>query len=118
MTWVRVLCFLVLPFGLAFNRLSLARTSDLLAPLPSTESAVYQLFVRATDGGAVPLVADVPVDVLVLADSEGLPVFDPPRTGAAGVFLKESDPVGEWPAAVFRGSLIAGILTENSLVGS
>ena len=39
--------------------------------------------------------ADVPVDVVVLADSEGLPVFDPPLTGAQGVFLTESDPVGK-----------------------
>ncbi|XP_043247503.1 fat-like cadherin-related tumor suppressor homolog, partial [Amphibalanus amphitrite] len=58
------------------------------------ESAVYQLFVRATDGGSEPLVADVPVDVVVLADSQGLPVFDPLRTGPQGLFLKESDPVG------------------------
>ena len=56
---------------------------------------MYQLFVRATDGGTEPLVADVPVDVVVLTDSLGLPVFDPPSTGAQGVFLKESDPVGE-----------------------
>ena len=56
---------------------------------------MYQLFVRATDGGAEPLVADVPVDVVVLTDSHGLPVFDPPRTGPQGVFLRESDPVGK-----------------------
>ena len=64
--------------------------------LLSADSAVYQLFVRATDGGSEPQVADVPVDVVVLADSKDLPVFDPPTTGAQGVFLTESDPVGEY----------------------
>ncbi|XP_037068714.1 protocadherin Fat 1-like [Pollicipes pollicipes] len=59
------------------------------------ESPVYQLFVRATDGGSERLVADVPVDVVVLPDSEGMPVFDPLLSGPQGVFLTESDPVGE-----------------------
>ncbi|XP_037068712.1 protocadherin Fat 1-like [Pollicipes pollicipes] len=58
------------------------------------ESPVYQLFVRATDGGSERLVADVPVDVVVLPDSEGMPVFDPLLSGPQGVFLTESDPVG------------------------
>ena len=87
-----------------------------LSPPPSlslsrgADSAVYQLFVRATDGGSVPQVADVPVDVVVLTDSQDLPVFDPPLTGAQGVFLTESDPVGEYIAlllthtSVHRGS--------------
>ena len=54
---------------------------------------------RATDGGSEPRVADVPVDVVVLTDNEGLPVFDPPLTGTQGVFLTESDPVGEYGLA-------------------
>lgn len=58
---------------------------------------MYQFFVRATDGGQERLAADVPVDVMVLPDSEGVPVFDRSHgvRGPQAVFLTESDPVGK-----------------------
>lgn len=58
----------------------------------SMENQMYQFFVRAHDGGAPSLHADIPVDIYVMSQSDVAPQFEKRERV---LFLMENSPVGK-----------------------